>query len=1582
MASFSDKTPPPFDKDVDDYLKWKKKFKLWQSITDVAETKHGGLLVLRLDDSTQEKILELVTEEQIKAANGADTVITQLDQLVGVEATVTAFEAYEQFETYKRPHNVSIKDYCSEFQSRLKKVQTNGSTLADHVLAYRLLKSANLDANDERLVKATVEATTYAAILRQLKKISDTTPKDVSINESQVRVKEEPVDYLQQDTLYGGSYRRSNYDYRNAGRGENRGRREYGNSVDRRWNDRKDSDRRWNDRKETRGRGEPRESEETRSRKKRGKNPLDQNGRVTKCLACESINHWIKDCPDLDEREKNTYYENYEEDPEDENEDGDRESSVIVIDHASVVPGSFKDLTKVTLSCDTMNVAVLDCGAPKNVCGRNWLTHYISNLTEEKKSKVVYGKSKNVFKFGCGSKFPATESVSIPAVIGQRDVVIKTDVVEGDIPLLFSRESMKKTKSNLDFRDDTLHILGQKLNLNITESGHYALPLGEYSQLITDVARGDSAKFTLVVKRSSPSQTALKLHRQFAHPSAERLIKLVLSQGKECEDLVKAIQEVTNNCEVCIVYRRPPPRPVVGFSMATRFNQCVAMDLKKFGKVWVLHMICHATRLIAGAVIRNKYPMLVIKGVMQHWVCIYGAPDVFLSDNGGEFSNEEFRELGERFNINIKTTAAESPWSNGLVERHNAIMGDMIEKTMVDTKCSLELALMWCVTAHNTLTNVHGFSPFQLVFGRNPSLPAVQVDKPPALESDTVSDILRKNLNTMHAARQAYIRSESCEKVRRALRHNIRTTGEIRYVTGDRVYYKRLESRKWKGPAVVLGQDGKQVLVKHAGQYVRVHPCRLTLEKETIVGAKDSGAQVKNNILEGKKETRKVTFRSEDEEESIRNDVEVEAPIQVQEDVIDQGLGDLEPPTVQNVINENNDMNNETGSSLNESIDEDLLSSDGVEANQGDDNGDGSDSMTELSDNDAEIKAQSGSNTDEVISKPQDVEKLNVNEVEEKTEESKRRGRPRKNKHGSSVDVVRKENLLKSGVSVRYKMGDDDTWLIVKLTSRAGKSKGIHQFCWNTTNPLGIHKVVDFSKDVSEWELLDPDKSDEGAIPTEIYATQEYDEQTREERKLARHREMESWKANKVYTEVTNRNQSCISGKWVYRNKVIDNKPSVKARYVLRGYEEEIDFRTDSPTCKRESIRLLLVIIASKGWKINSIDFKTAFLQGNQIEREVFVKPPREANTNLMWRLNKTVYGLNDAPRQWYLRLKEIVINLGCKLSFIDNGLFMLHEKGLLVGLIVTHVDDILWGGEVSFEENVIKKLKVSLHISTEQDSAFRYLGVNVKQAADSTITISQAAYVDSLEPIEISCERLAEKEGLLTSSERQKLRGVMGQINWLAGISRPDIGFSSGQICRSSEHATVSDMVAANKLIYHIKNNQSDIVFPKLKNLEEVYIKVYTDASYNNLKDGGSQGGHIVFLTDGRNCCPLSWSSTKVRRMVKSASAAETLALLDGAESAYLQSKVIGEVIHGVRDRPVPVRCVTDNRNLFDSAHSTIVLTDKRLQLEMGIVREMLSKGEITLEWVTSQDQLSDVLTKKGASGSLLREVVSRGHF
>ena len=74
---------------------------------------------------------------------------------------------------------------------------------------------------------------------------------------------------------------------------------------------------------------------------------------------------------------------------------------------------------------------------------------------------------------------------------------------------------------------------------------------------------------------------------------------------------------------------------------------------------------------------------------------------MFLSDNGGEFNNDILCEMDEQLNINVKTTSAESPWSNGIVEKHNGVIRNMKEKVLPDVGCSLEVALAWCLSAKN-----------------------------------------------------------------------------------------------------------------------------------------------------------------------------------------------------------------------------------------------------------------------------------------------------------------------------------------------------------------------------------------------------------------------------------------------------------------------------------------------------------------------------------------------------------------------------------------------------------------------------------------------------------------------------------------------------------------------------------------------------------------------------------------------------------------------------------------------------------------------------------------------------------------
>ena len=73
---------------------------------------------------------------------------------------------------------------------------------------------------------------------------------------------------------------------------------------------------------------------------------------------------------------------------------------------------------------------------------------------------------------------------------------------------------------------------------------------------------------------------AKKLHIQFDHPTSEKLIKLLKNGGYDDKDLAKEVREVTEKCLTCIKRQKNPLRPVVCMPMASKFNECVAVDLK------------------------------------------------------------------------------------------------------------------------------------------------------------------------------------------------------------------------------------------------------------------------------------------------------------------------------------------------------------------------------------------------------------------------------------------------------------------------------------------------------------------------------------------------------------------------------------------------------------------------------------------------------------------------------------------------------------------------------------------------------------------------------------------------------------------------------------------------------------------------------------------------------------------------------------------------------------------------------------------------------------------------------------------
>ena len=139
----------------------------------------------------------------------------------------------------------------------------------------------------------------------------------------------------------------------------------------------------------------------------------------------------------------------------------------------------------------------------------------------------------------------------------------------------------------------------------------------------------------------------------------------------------------------------------------------------------------------------------------------------------------------------------------------------------------------------------------------------------------------------------------------------------------------------------------------------------------------------------------------------------------------------------------------------------------------------------------------------------------------------------------------------------------------------------------------------------------------------------------------AKEKEINSWISNEVFEIVENKCQKYISMRWVITEKMKEGKVVTKARLVARGFEENTtNLQKDSPTCSREAIRILITIASAMKWNCHTIDIKSAYLQGNNIQRQIFLKPPKEYDEGKLWKLKKTVYGLCDAARAWYLRVK------------------------------------------------------------------------------------------------------------------------------------------------------------------------------------------------------------------------------------------------------------------------------------------------------------------------------------------------------
>ncbi|CAI7809569.1 unnamed protein product [Closterium sp. NIES-53] len=300
--------------------------------------------------------------------------------------------------------------------------------------------------------------------------------------------------------------------------------------------------------------------------------------------------------------------------------------------------------------------------------------------------------------------------------------------------------------------------------------------------------------------------------------------------------------------------------------------------------------------------------------------------------------------------------------------------------------------------------------------------------------------------------------------------------------------------------------------------------------------------------------------------------------------------------------------------------------------------------------------------------------------------------------------------------------------------------------------------------------------------------------------------------------------RKAITSKWFFKIKSdADGKiECYKSRFVAKGYQqkEKVDYKDlFAPVVKSTMLRTLLAGAAIKGWVVKQMDETTAFLNG-VLEEEIFMAQPEgyDDESGRVLRLKKAIYGLKQTPRQWYLKLRGVLEEIGFTPSSADHSLFMLGE-GEQRSFMVVYVDDILiFSPSSDLVKEVMLKLQDKFKCKALGDVSF-YLGLHIERDVEKRcMRVHQRKYLEALAakfgrseghvatpfPSGFKCVKGPEEESV-GEEERRRFHSLVGSLMYAAVNTRPDVAFATGQLARvvqcPNEEQVAAEMRVANYL-------------------------------------------------------------------------------------------------------------------------------------------------------------------------------------
>jgi hypothetical protein len=359
-----------------------------------------------------------------------------------------------------------------------------------------------------------------------------------------------------------------------------------------------------------------------------------------------------------------------------------------------------------------------------------------------------------------------------------------------------------------------------------------------------------------------------------------------------------------------------------------------------------------------------------------------------------------------------------------------------------------------------------------------------------------------------------------------------------------------------------------------------------------------------------------------------------------------------------------------------------------------------------------------------------------------------------------------------------------------------------------------------------------------------------------------------------------------------------------------------------------------------------------------------FVDP---AHPTHVCRLNKSLYGLRQAPRIWNQTLDSHLRTQGFKSLLSDPCLYK-WEGDDITRYILIHVDDLLLATEPRDMAN-LKKIISNRFDTTDNGPINIYLNIQV-QRIEGGYFLNQEGYIHRIlekfnmkeanhtaTPMEANLQ-LPKLQATPAESSQLPYRELLGKLIYLTTATRPDIGYAVSYLSRFCSAYDNQHWSALKRVLRYLKGTAPYGIL--LSASTGINIEGHIDSDWGRDEiDRKSTSGYIFHLGGS----PIIWSSKKQSTVATSSTEAEYLALTHGTKEAIHLRTLLSELGY---PQSSPISMNEDNQSCIELALNPIHhARTKHLDIQLHFVRQCLSKGIITLVYRRTQDNIADILTK-----------------